>query len=133
MREQAILILQQSIPIFLTLILLFIFYIICTMLIENMIVLENLFFFLVLFIILPDLLRIFEIVAQTVSTLTTTLYSFIPVISSTRHRGNFCVESIHINNCATYFVYNRKYIYSGFSNCSFFRYLDAGDTLNSVF
>lgn len=82
MREQAILILQQSIPIFLTLILLFIFYIICTMLIENMIVLENLFFFLVLFIILPDLLRIFEIVAQTVSTLTTTLYSFIPVISS---------------------------------------------------
>lgn len=82
MREQAILILQQSIPIFLTLILLFIFYIICTMLIENMIVLENLFFFLVLFIILPDLLRIFEIVAQTVSILTTTLYSFIPVISS---------------------------------------------------
>ena len=82
MREQAILILQQSMPIFFTLILLFIFYIICTMMLENTVVLENLFFFLVLIIILPDLLRIFHVVAQTVSALTTTLYSFVPVISS---------------------------------------------------
>ena len=82
MRELAILILQQSMPIFLTLILLFIFYIICTMMLENTTVLESLFFFLVLIIILPDLLRIFHIVAQTVSALTTTLYSFVPVISS---------------------------------------------------
>ena len=82
MKEQAILILQQSMPIFFTLILLFIFYIICTMMLENTVVLENLFFFLVLIIILPDLLRIFHVVAQTVSALTTTLYSFVPVISS---------------------------------------------------
>mgnify|MGYP003407777486 FL=1 len=82
MKEQAVLIIQQSLPIFFILILLFVFYVICTMLLEQTALLDNLFFFLVLFIILPDLLRIFEVVAQTVSTLTSTLYSFIPVISS---------------------------------------------------
>ena len=82
MKEQAIQIVQQSMPIFFVLILLFIFYIICTMIVEESIILDNLFFFLVLFIVLPDLLKIFQVVAQTVSTLTSTLYSFIPVISS---------------------------------------------------
>lgn len=82
MKEQAILIIQQSLPIFFILVLLFVFYVICTMVLEQTALLDNLFFFLVLFIILPDLLRIFEVVAQTVSTLTSTLYSFIPVISS---------------------------------------------------
>ena len=82
MKEQAVLIIQQSLPIFFILILLFVFYVICTMVLEQTALLENLFFFLVLFIILPDLLRIFEVVAQIVSTLTSTLYSFIPVISS---------------------------------------------------
>lgn len=82
MKEQAVLIIQQSLPIFFVLILLFVFYVICTMLLEQTALLDNLFFFLVLFIILPDLLRIFEVVAQTVSILTSTLYSFIPVISS---------------------------------------------------
>ena len=82
MKEQAILIIQQSLPIFFILVLLFVFYVICTMVLEQSALLDNSFFFLVLFIILPDLLRIFEVVAQTVSTLTSTLYSFIPVISS---------------------------------------------------
>ena len=82
MKEQVVLIIQQSLPIFFILILLFVFYVICTIMLEQTALLDNLFFFLVLFIILPDLLRIFEVVAQTVSTLTSTLYSFIPVISS---------------------------------------------------
>ena len=82
MKEQAVLIIQQSLPIFFVLILLFVFYVICTMLLEQTALLDNLFFFLVLFIILPDLLRIFEVVAQTVSILTSTLYSLTPVISS---------------------------------------------------
>mgnify|MGYP003412945764 FL=1 len=82
MKEQAVLIIQQSLPIFFILVLLFVFYVICTMVLEQTALLDNLFFFLVLFIILPDLLRIFEVVAQTVSILTSTLYSFIPVISS---------------------------------------------------